>query len=290
MHLLNLGEIIAMREKLILRVSSKRVFDPYIKRYPRFKEKWLTFDSALTKGIEGYLDEVEFKKFLEYLRAKLDYQFSFIRREYKESEIISARLLTMSITPTFEPTGEQLGTEYQDKCTICRAGRIVTGDLILDLTKVPRVADMAKTIARDEWVVSERMGSLIEDNKVRGCELKPVRHHKNRKLKKMWYQLTVNSTVKISGKTRYGDAFRHNMKIESIKSPCGHTINMFPFSEVYIKKNSWDGSDIVKTDLYFGGQLNLIYPAPEVLISQRFYRLLREKNIKGFRIEIAHLV
>jgi superfamily II DNA helicase RecQ len=65
---------------------------------------------------------------------------------------------------------------------------------------------------------------------------------------------------------------------------------MFPFSEVHIKRNSWDGSDIVKTNVYFGGQLNLIYPAPEILISQRFYRQLREKNIKGFRIEVAHLV
>jgi hypothetical protein len=31
-------------------------------------------------------------------------------------------------------------------------------------------------------------------------------------------------------------------------------------------------------------------PSPLLLISQRFYRLLRETNTKGFGVDVAHLV
>ena len=278
-----------MKEKLILRVSSKKVFEPYIRTYPNFQEKWLTRDLGLTKVVEGYLENPEFGTFLQHLRFKVGYEFSTIKREYKRSELTSAKLFKMRISATFEPTGEELGTKYLYKCNICKAGRTVKGNLILDLTKIPKASDIAKTIANDEWVVSERLASEMKKNRITGMELKPAQHYSKREPKTKWYHLMITNRVKVSNKTSYGDAFKPDIKMEDIISPCGHTIGGWPFSELFVEGKTWNGSDLAITDLYFGGHANLIYPSPAILISQRFYTLLKELKIRGYKVEIAHL-
>jgi hypothetical protein len=107
------------------------------------------------------------------------YGWEFIRK-YKQSEIQSAKLFHLIITATFEPAGEECGTMYDEstECKICQAGRTQVSDLILDLRKVPKNKDIARTIA-DEWIVSQRLAQILVDNKITGFALRPV-HHKAR--------------------------------------------------------------------------------------------------------------
>jgi hypothetical protein len=61
-------------------------------------------------------------------------------------------------------------------------------------------------------------------------------------------------------------------------------------SEIYIQRDAWDGSDIAVTTSLFGQGRNLLRPTPLIIISQRVYRLLEAAGIKGFSVEVAHLI
>jgi hypothetical protein len=100
-----------------------------------------------------------------------------IRRSYRPAEFESAELFHLQISAAFEPAGEECGTVYDesDACSFCGAGRRQVSDLVLDLRKVPKRLDIARTIA-DEWIISERLAGLLRDAGVTGIDLRTVRH------------------------------------------------------------------------------------------------------------------
>jgi hypothetical protein len=280
-----------MREKLVIRCSTERVCVPHIRKYTAFQSAWLKRKGDIVTVIEGFLDDAAFSRFVVYLRKKAGYLVSNIERQYTPKELQSAELVRIWISSTFEPTGEEVGTEYDYPCDVCKGGRIARGGLVLNLARAPRSADIAKTIAEDEWIVSKRFASLLKRHRVSGIVLHPVLSPSKRAVQGAWSQLQVSSVCAVSEQTRYGDAFNPDLDARKISSPCGHTINHIAYSELFIKRSSWDGSDVVRTDLFFGGHINLIYPYPYLLVSQRLYRLLKANKIRGFTdAEIVHLV
>src|SRR5207249_238342 len=58
---------------------------------------------------------------------------------------------------------------------VCGAARIQRSNLVLDLRKVPRGRDIARTIA-DEWVISQRLAQILVEAQITGLELRPVVH------------------------------------------------------------------------------------------------------------------
>ena len=100
-----------------------------------------------------------------------------IQRDYTKKELSDATLLHLVITSTFEPAGELCGTIYDDSsvCPYCKVGRKQTSDLFLDLRKLPKGKDIARTIA-DEWVISQRLAQFFLEHQITGFELRPVRH------------------------------------------------------------------------------------------------------------------
>jgi hypothetical protein len=278
-----------VREKLSIRGTSSS-FGPYLEAYPRFQKKWLSRDDGFMVVIEGYLDDAEYKEFYEYLRQRVGYGVAFIDRKYNTRELSDSRLLSLWITATFEPTGEEAGTKYVYPCPICEAGRRVVGDLVLNLSMIPKGKDIAKTIAMDEWVVSQRLADLMGAEAVTGVDLRPVKHYSKRSPTQAWYQMVITPTVTISRETTYGTPFKPHEQYDDVKTACGHAVKSILYSELYVREDSYDGSDIVKTNLYFGGRLNLVNYYPHILISQRFYRLLKDHNVKGYQIEVARLV
>ncbi|MGH8306604.1 MAG: hypothetical protein ACRETG_13440, partial [Steroidobacteraceae bacterium] len=91
------------------------------------------------------------------LRAEAGTPFFYgwqIRRYYSAEEIRAARCFRLRISATFEPEGESCGTIYDEAgaCPECGSGAPQTNDLRLDLRKVPRRKDIARSIA-DEWIV-----------------------------------------------------------------------------------------------------------------------------------------
>lgn len=101
-----------------------------------------------------------------------------ITRHYSKTELAAAALFHVLITAVFEPSGEDCGTvfDYGQTCPICSAGRRQVTDLWLDLRRVPKNKDIARTITAGEWIVSERLARLFVDASLTGFELGPVRH------------------------------------------------------------------------------------------------------------------
>jgi hypothetical protein len=100
-----------------------------------------------------------------------------IRRRYARAELNAAEAFKLEIRRTFEPPGEVCGTGYDEStaCPDCGAGAVQISDLRLDLRKVPRNVEVARTIA-GEIIVSQRFAEWVADNGFRGFDFRPVRH------------------------------------------------------------------------------------------------------------------
>ena len=100
-----------------------------------------------------------------------------ITRQYSKPELDEAELLQLSITRAFEPAGEECGTRYAESeaCPICGAGHRQIGYLRLDVRRLPKRVDLARSIA-DEWVVGQRLGEALIDAGLTGFALQPVLH------------------------------------------------------------------------------------------------------------------
>jgi hypothetical protein len=105
------------------------------------------------------------------------FTFWQVTRKYTSAEIEAAELFSMFIGATFEPAGEECGTQYDESCacSVCGAGAKQVSDLFLDLRKLPRGKNIARTIA-DEWIVSQRLTEILMFAQIRGLEFRPVRH------------------------------------------------------------------------------------------------------------------
>ncbi len=237
-------------------------------------------------------------------------------------------------------------------CSICGAGRVQETELILDLRKIPKSSDIARTIA-NEWVVSQRIVERLVEKQISGVEFHRV-HHKARyedepfdlsivpsgkkildlaeadgfpyptwqfwvwlnrqeqahlvelatdeyanmrrqdsqrkgKAHPAWYQPKVisNPVTILSPPTRFGINPFHEDPEGSYRCPLGHVLGLNILSELWIKPETWDGSDIVRTSEMIGVRRGLLVPEPLMLISARLYKLMKENNIKGYNIEIV---
>lgn len=285
------------------------------------------------------------------------YWGNYPQYRYNKKEIECAEVFGMSIKAAFEPTGEECGTVFDESetCPECGSGRKQVSDLVLDLRKAPKTRDIARTIARDEWVVSQRLAELMVDAKLTGFDLAPVRHkaryqddpvdikrvptgkklyemarrqgipddrwefdvwvhrpeqaalldrawtehaellaaraRKNWKPPPVWYQLVVTSNpVPMVPPTRTGvDPFDEDPGGE-YRCPYGHVIGLNLLSEVSVSREVYDGCDVVRTSNLIGHRRGLLMPSPRLLISPRFYKLLKTEKIRGYQTEIGHLV
>jgi predicted hydrocarbon binding protein len=231
--------------------------------------------------------------------GKRIYKLFHIRRYYSSKELENAEILRLIIAATFEPAGMDLGTLYEEICSKCGL-RIQKSELILDLRKIRRCCgesydskyDIAKTISYDEWVVSERFKRIVEENQITGCEFLPVRHYSKRaKNLPTVYQLKVTSSVgETAEQTKFGKNPFDLDPEGKFRCPEHNVSGLNIVSELYIKRENWDGSDIAITRNLIGGGAANAYPMPLIIISQKFYRLLKENKMKGFKVEVAHLV
>jgi len=97
---------------------------------------------------------------------------------YSKRELELATSFELTVTAVFEPTGADCGTtyDYLNVCPECGCGVTQSSDLRLDLRKVPKTRDIAMTLARSEWIVSQRLAGLLVDGELTGFDLAPVRH------------------------------------------------------------------------------------------------------------------
>lgn len=212
-----------------------------------------------------------------------------IRRQYSQAELRRAELVQLLPTCMFEPAGEECGTvyDYSKACEICGAGRVQVSALVLDTSRVPKRCDLAFTIARDEFVTSEKFSGLIARAGLTGLRLRdivPV----NKKGSSPWQQATFNSAaLRIDSQTRFGVSPFD--ELQGGRCPRGHVAGHAILSELFVERASWDGSDFNATAQLVGNRLGLLAPNPLLVVSQRCFRQMAGAGIKGFDAEIVHL-
>ena len=159
-----------MREIYEFRVREKyanRLFDPdegeklgWTKQYPKFKRV-------------GELNVLIRKDPNDFFFAGWN-----ISRRYTASDIAQAKLFLLCRLATFEPAGEECGTQYDElsACPDCKSGAKQISPLFLDWKRIPKNKDIARTIA-GEIVVSKRMIELFERYSITGARFGPVCQH-----------------------------------------------------------------------------------------------------------------
>jgi hypothetical protein len=237
----------------------------------------------------------EIRQFIEARRKKGQHGFSdftigWYLRKYTKAELQNAEILRLTITSHFEPSGEECGTIYETLCPHCNLGRQVS-DLILDLRHVSQHKDISETISWVEWIVSSKFVDIFTESKLTGAAFRPIFEFANpMRRSKDWNQMAVTGKAgALAETTRLGsDPFTPSHL--KWRCPLGHSVVTEFLSEIYIQRDAWDGSDIAVTTSLFGQGRNLLRPTPLIIISQRLYRQLEAAGIKGFSVEVAHLI
>lgn len=222
-------------------------------------------------------------------RGKAFFYGWHISRRYTRGELEAAQLLHLLIRPTFEPPGEMCGTEYDESaaCPHCGAKATQRGDLRLDVQRIPKKAELARTLA-GEVVVSSRLVKALREHGITGAEYRPVRD-KTGKISEGWRQLVVTSTpVDVLPPTRIGGGPFDQDNQGNFRCPLGHVLGLNRLSELWVKRAEHDGCDWVRTRQLIGTRRGVLRPEEQWLMSPRLFRLLLELKIKRFETEIAH--
>lgn len=215
-----------------------------------------------------------------------------LKRKPSSQELRQASLFSLRVTAVFEPAGEERGTKYDESstCPNCGAGAKQIGALILDVKRIPKGKDIAKTIA-GEIVVSLRVAELFERHGVTGLTLNPVRMSAASSAEsKDWFQLAVQSAdAEIVAPTRVGiDPFDDDPQGES-RCPLGDLLGLNLLSEVTIRGATRGDADFVCSHQFIGVRRELLRPERLMLISKKVWRLIESEKLKGCEVEIARL-
>ncbi|MBN1205272.1 MAG: hypothetical protein JXB05_10140 [Myxococcaceae bacterium] len=226
-------------------------------------------------------------------RGEFFFIYSTRHRYYSKEELETAELLNLVIRAYFEPPGEDFGTEYDESaaCTRCGAAAPQVSNLILNTRRIPKGKDIAQTIA-GEIVVSPRLVKACREHGLRGADFRPVMHLSRKGPEPSeWSQLVITSKpLKLSARTVSGVNLFDLDKENRYRCPKGHMAGLNQISELYVHRESWDGSDWGRTDKYFGVRGADLRPEPRLLISQKLRQVLVGMKAKGFELEVAHLV
>lgn len=278
-----------MREIIEIRISEDKA-----KKYLRSDEGEILGDTVrkivlpFTDERVGYIGEID-----KSMRAQGRAFFGSwnITRTYTQKELETAELFLMRIKKVFEPAGDECGTLYDetDACPRCGLNRRQTNKLVLDVKKLSKSIDIAKTIA-GEVIVSSRFVESWKKNQLEDATFKPVlQKGKMPVITKDWYEPVVESApLSVVKPTKAGnDPFDDDEKGQ-YKCP-GHVLGLNLISELTVARKSYDGSDLVTTDLAFGWKQGLLMPERPLILSQKAWDCLRKDGIKGFNVEVVHL-
>jgi hypothetical protein len=234
-------------------------------------------------------------------------------RRYTAAELRAADYFSVRFTRTFEPTGEECGTVY-DETQACRHAfsvareAVISGNAItlpaytcgvgarqvtpltLNGRRVPRGKDFARTIANEE-IASERAKEILERAGVTGATFEPVRFQRSRPGADKWYQLmSVSPPAEIVVPTIAGiEPFDHDS--DSVyRCPYGHVIGLNLLSEVSIARLSGTPMDLIRTHQCVGARVGLLRPRSILLVSQRVRQAVLKAGLKGWQFEVVHIV
>jgi hypothetical protein len=216
-----------------------------------------------------------------------------VSRKYAAEELMRSALLQIKIRSTFEPCGIDAGTVYDDgnTCPRCGWGRVQRSALRLDLSKVPKNVDIAKTISWSEWVVSQRLADLLRAKSTRGFSLAPVEHTGTRSPRGNWHQLIVHASAgSTCPPTRIGNDYIRDSVNEMYTCPEHDLHGLNVLSEIFLPQSPKAEADVMVTDDRAGIWGGVLVPTPLLIVRNNVFALLYEHKIKGFVAEVVHVV
>lgn len=213
-----------------------------------------------------------------------------LTRKYTDFELRQAEWFHFFSVKRFEPSAEECGTFYDDTaaCPECGAGAMIEGPVKLNVSCIPKNADLAETIA-GELVISERLASLLEENRIKGYKLKEVNNIGKKIVSGKWWSLSVSSVpLKVKNETKIGENPIVGYSSEH-RCPMGDTLGLTCLSELFCSRTGYDGSDFCQTEQFFGSRMGLLRPSRYLLINQKVRRILLEHKVKGYSLEVSHV-
>jgi hypothetical protein len=250
------------------------------------------------RKIEIATDDPRFKKIGELqseIRAKTAFSFFYgwrLRRYYSNEELEDARLFRLKITCAFEPAGEECGTTYDESsaCQHCGAGAKQISDLFLSWKKLPKRADIARTIA-GEMIVSRKIVELFRDYAIKGAEFRPVRYWPSSSAESQdRHQLFLKScSTKIVSPTQTGvDPFDKDVE-DTYRCPRSDLIGLTLISEAWVKVANESDLDITASTQFVGIRRGLLRPERLIFISPKLRCAIKKEGVKGLQLEVAHV-
>lgn len=216
-----------------------------------------------------------------------------IHRRYTTDEIHRAELFLICRIATFEPSGEECGTQYDDSaaCPSCKSGAKQVSPLFLEWKRIPKGKDIARTIA-GEIVVSKRMVDLFDRHSITGAKIGPVFHRPASSAQsKDWFQLQVESCkAEVTAPTKMGVHPFDEDESGQYRCSRGDLIGLARLSEVSLHRSSYNGSDIIATRQLAGLRRGLLRPERFLLVSPKFRKAFKEEKFAGCEFELAYLV
>lgn len=229
---------------------------------------------------------------------------------YDKKELEYASFFWVTPKKTFEPTGEECGTIYDESqvCKICGSEAPQIGSLILNEKKIPKL-DFSKTIG-GEYIVSRNFVDVFTENQFTGCSFSPVKNQKGHDTN--FYQIKQNSPLltlseqTLAGLSPFdfseksdiegqfyieGADYYLDIKKEVYKCPLGHTLGLNLVSLPYIYDTlELNNYDFFITKQKFGVRRGLLRPEPLYIFSKRLRELIIKKKMSGFSFNIINIV
>ena len=210
-------------------------------------------------------------------------------RQYTSGELADAELLYAYPGRTFEPAGEECGTDYvdEDSCPECGGGATQIGPLVLDGRHIPKSPDFAVTTA-GEVLVSSKAVYAFRQAALRGAEFGSVLLA-NRQASPDYLQLHIAGPfVELDPITRFGDGPFDN----AVRGRCsrGDLAGLNLLSDVSVRRASLTGADIAATRQMVGTRRGLLRPHRLMLLSPNAWRVVRDSGLKGLVVEVARVV
>ena len=106
-----------------------------------------------------------------------------------------------------------------------------------------------------------------------------------------WYQLQVGSApVRVAPPTRFGTDIFDDDPQGTYRCPLGHVAGLNLLSEVSVRREHQPETDFAITHEHVGDRRGVLRPAPLLLVTQRVRTALIEHEIKGYDLEVVHLI
>lgn len=236
------------------------------------KRKLGGYTLQLEKGdwrLSVLLDELDRLKIRPFIRED---------RVYTEEELLSAKLLLLTVTEYTGDGADTFGTEFDASkvCSHCGIGLVQQSDLIIDKTEMGE-KDIAITYSF-EVVISAKLASLIKTHELTGYELRPVHHfqHYIGDEPELFQLFCTNVLPPMDRATQF-------QKDKSCEK-CGRHGLFLRSQPCYASDVLMVAKDFNYTSEYFGVRRAFV-SHQYIVISPGVYSLLLDNRIKNYAVE-----